>query len=425
MKPRNKFQQQVADFSKQLPKITDVQRSWAYKHCFEHIAHRNKKGVTTCLECGGEAWKIKESTTEQCVCPHCGATLKIHNSRQRIFKQIEYMCIVTKHKEHQVLRFFYLTSHTRKGEQAYYSCVEVVQRWIAPNGKYATMAMLRPMLCFGDYWQWSSTLEIRPEKELYDIMPTQVYPRMSVLPEIKRNGFTGNFCNLTPFEMLHTLLTNNKAETLLKTGQHALLKHFVHSSIRNINDYWNSINICTRNGYIVPDGSMWCDYINLLKYFGKDVSSAKYVCPTDLNAEHDRMVAKREVWREREKLEEQRQKMQEDEVRFKELKARYFGITFTNDTIEVRVLESVQEFYEEGKSLKHCLYSNEYHLKPDSLILSACIGNQRVETVEVSLKSMKVVQSRGVRNSNTEYHDSIVQLVNKNIRKYIRKAVAA
>ena len=49
------------------------------------------------------------------------------------------------------------------------------------------------------------------------------------------------------------------------------------------------------------------------------------------------------------------------------------------------------------------------------LVLSATIDGKRVETVEVSLKTLEVVQSRGLHNSNTKYHDRIVNLVNSNV----------
>ena len=60
--------------------------------------------------------------------------------------------------------------------------------------------------------------------------------------------------------------------------------------------------------------------------------------------------------------------------------------------------------------------SNGYYLKEDSLILSATIGGKRIETIEVSLRTLEVVQSRGVCNKNTEYHEQIVNLVNANSR---------
>ena len=83
-------------------------------------------------------------------------------------------------------------------------------------------------------------------------------------------------------------------------------------------------------------------------------------------------------------------------------------------TIQVHVLESVQEHLEEGVSMHHCVFSNAYYLKEDSLILSATIEGKRIETIEVSLRTLEVVQSRGVCNKNTEYHEQIVNLVNAN-----------
>lgn len=46
-------------------------------------------------------------------------------------------------------------------------------------------------------------------------------------------------------------------------------------------------------------------------------------------------------------------------------------------------------------------------------------GN-RIETIEFSLTENKVIQSRGVCNSNTELHDRIVNLVNANAYRFIR-----
>lgn len=106
----------------------------------------------------------------------------------------------------------------------------------------------------------------------------------------------------------------------------------------------------------------------------------------------------------------------ENEKRFQELKSKFFGIRFTDGTIQVRVLESVQEYIEEGAELHHCLFDNAYYLKENSLILSATIEGKRIETIEVSLDTLQVIQSRGVCNKNTEYHDQIVSLVKANRR---------
>ena len=75
--------------------------------------------------------------------------------------------------------------------------------------------------------------------------------------------------------------------------------------------------------------------------------------------------------------------------------------------------------------MHHCVFSASYYLNEESLILSATINGERVETVEFSLDEFRVVQSRGVCNKNTEYHDRIVSLVNSNadiIRQRIKAA---
>lgn len=70
----------------------------------------------------------------------------------------------------------------------------------------------------------------------------------------------------------------------------------------------------------------------------------------------------------------------------------------------------------------HCVGS--YHSKEDSLILSACIDGKRVETIEVSISQLKVIQSRGVSNKNTKYHNQIINLVESNISQIEGRLVA-
>lgn len=106
-------------------------------------------------------------------------------------------------------------------------------------------------------------------------------------------------------------------------------------------------------------------------------------------------------------------------------KSKFFDLKLSNGKIVVIPLKSLEEFKKEGEIMHHCVFSNEYFKKKDSLILSARIGKKHIETVEVNLKTLSIVQSRGVCNRNTEYHDSIiVKLVNNNmnlIQKCLKK----
>lgn len=426
MKPKNKFQQHVVELSKQLPKITEPQQRWAFKHCFDHIGKLNAKGEIICLECGHK-WKGNGSQLAEtllgCKCPNCSTQLSINSSRQRVFKNVEYFGIITICGEFQVIRYFYIDVYRKVGDPARYSCSEVVQRWLSPKGKEATIARLRAMsIMYYDIWNFGSALEIRPHHKAHDIDPIHFYPRQRVISEIKRNGFSGEYYGLHPFALFRSILTSNRVETLLKVGQVKLLQHFICYSTQSIDNYWNSIRIAIRNNYTIEDGSIWCDYIDLLSFFGKDTANAKFVCPDNLKLQHDRLMNKRNEREEQLRLEHEFQRAIEQEDSFKELKGKFFGITFTDGVICVRVLESVQEYYDEGKAMKHCVGS--YHSRANSLILSATINGKRIETIEISLETLKVVQCRGVCNQNTEYHDRIIKLVNKNV-KQIRSRMTA
>ncbi len=74
--------------------------------------------------------------------------------------------------------------------------------------------------------------------------------------------------------------------------------------------------------------------------------------------------------------------------------------------------------------LHHCLFANNYHLKPNTLVLSARIDDTPIETIEISLEKFKVLQSRGKYNSETEYHKRILKLVNKNMNVFRNIKVA-
>src|SRR5699024_907757 len=135
----------------------------------------------------------------------------------------------------------------------------------------------------------------------------------------------------------------------------------------------------------------------------------------------------RREW-EAEQLERERKRLEEiakEKDEYIQKKAAFFNLILTDGVIIVKVLQSVDEFYEEGKAMHHCVYTNAYYNNENSLILSARIDGQRIETVEVDLQTLKVVQSRGVCNSNTEYHDRIIKLVEDNaeqIRQRMKEA---
>lgn len=104
------------------------------------------------------------------------------------------------------------------------------------------------------------------------------------------------------------------------------------------------------------------------------------------------------------------------ESKYKQMHGMYFGVCFGQGDIMVAVVSSVREMAEEGAFMHHCVFTNAYYDKKDSLILSArdSEGN-RLETVEVNLRTWSIMQSRGKFNHPTARHDEIVEIVNKNM----------
>lgn len=424
MKPKNKFQQRVVEASRELPKLTKEQIQWGYDNAIEHIGRRTDKGLITCTKCGN-SWQGDSELANSilgCDCPNCKAKLKVTTTKKQVFSGSYYMTIITACEGFQVIRTIMIQCVAKVGTLPEYTHSEVMQRWIAPNGKHATFARLRQTMgtSYYDSWIFHTPLELRQEIDTYNrIFTGEVYPRQKLIPELKRTGYKKTLHGQKPLDLFRTLLTDSRAETLLKAGQTKLLKRLMDSGwTRNIDNYWASIRICIRNSYNIKDAIMWCDYVDMLRLFGKDLHNAKYVCPTDLKAQHDRYVAKRAKADAQLEIEKQLEK----EAEYREAKAKFFGLMFSDGTISVRVLESVAEIIQEGKLMHHCVGS--YHSKNDSLILSACIDGKKIETVELSLSQLRVIQSRGICNKNTEYHTQIINLVESNIAQ-IQERLAA
>lgn len=417
MKPNTRIQKEVAALSAKLHPITEGQRTWAFRHCFGHYVVAMKSGMNTCMECG-HSWKsesqLADIVVNKATCPKCCMELNVIQSLKRAFEESAYFAVVTTIRGWQVVRIYQLRMSLKKGYKAEYNCTEVVQRWLNAQGESLVMARIRTMNHYNVSWCLDSKMEIRYGKWYHEISPHEVYPRYSVLPEIKRNGFKGEYHDISPYRLFFLILTYDKAETLLKSGQYSLLRWLAEVG-RNMDRYWRATCICIRNSYTIPNGSLWIDYIDMLTRLGKDTHNPKFVCPKDLKKAHDKAEVQLRRQRERESDEQLRQKAREDESLFKSIKGRFFGIAFTDGTIQVHVLESVYEHLTEGKALHHCVFTNKYYRSENSLILSARIDGRRIETIEVSLITMKVVQSRGLQNQTTEYHDRIVKLVEKNM----------
>lgn len=102
------------------------------------------------------------------------------------------------------------------------------------------------------------------------------------------------------------------------------------------------------------------------KNLGKDTRNPIYVCPSNLKASHDKYVAKRKV-----------KEMADKGKSYKKDKAKFLGLKFENQNIQISVLQDIEDFVEEGRELNHCVFKNQYYARDKSLILSAKVNGKR------------------------------------------------
>lgn len=416
MKPKTKLQFEIIANSQQLYKIDNNMLSWAKKDILEHKGFATKTRVI-CMDCGN-SFSPELVSRKRAVCPHCNTKLKVEQTKKRTDKQHVFVGYADIIDRFQVMRYFEIIAYYKAGENARYYTSEIVQHWILPNGKHEYYGQNHTLTSYVD--SWNGPMEIRKHypsyyipSDKYEVYPKKYHPESEFKPEYKKYGIDKDLRGLTFLEAIKLLPESPMAETLLKSKQYSLLER-LNDSYSATYRYWPSIKICLRNKYFVKDAKYYIDYLELLEHFGKDLRNAHYVCPKNLKKEHDLLVAKRKRQQDREDAASKREKLLRDQKVFENLKkAILAGIVFSDGKIKVRVLGSVKEYIDEGDALHHCVSS--YALKEDSIVLSACIRGKRIETVEVSLKQLKVVQCRGLQNKNTEYHDRIISLVNKNM----------
>ena len=93
---------------------------------------------------------------------------------------------------------------------------------------------------------------------------------MSVIPQLKRNGFKGDFYGISPLRLFKTLLADPRMGTLMKAGEIEEMKYFL-SNPCNADEFWALYLIAKRHRYHINNIGMWCDYLRMLKNLGKDL----------------------------------------------------------------------------------------------------------------------------------------------------------
>jgi hypothetical protein len=435
MRPKTKLQLQVVALSKKLPKITADHKKWAYAKLFKFYTLTTKH-TANCFECGHQ-WKVETGNLITRItgleCPQCGKTLKPAETKSWSKVEFGFFQVLSVFEGFQVIQMFQVRHACKKGKKADYQCFSLHQHWISPKGKLVIYSIKTSNCYWNRSWQWGSDMEVRQDDNKYYQNDAVTYPIKKILPLIRRNGFKRNFCGLNGSYLFQLLLSEPRCETLIKAGQTKLVSEYgtfgfeewssdysgnAYRTIKTkgkIEKYWNQIKICIRNNYKITDPSAWFDQLQMLEEFGKDIHSPKYICPKDLIADHNALVRKKQELEKAKELEKLRSQIDKENEKYQKAKGKYFGINLTSKDINVAVIDHVREFYEEGLAMHHCVFTNKYYNKPDTLCLSARKGEERLETIEISLKTMKILQCRGKLNKDSPYHNEIINMVSSNI----------
>lgn len=437
MKARTKGQKKILSLSKKLKPISESAKEYAYKHCFPNVGLYWKRGEVWCQCCGHRSHLdaselgVVVGVYDNYVCPECGRKLKLEYYRDKPTNVSRYFTLFQVYKEYQVIRTFDVSRRNGGYEHTNYECVELWQSWLDEEGKETIVGRDYTRNMYHFSWT-NSEMNIKNHnasatgyiayEDIFCITGNYMYARGSVTKLLKRNGWSMDILKEKEIEVVPLMKSLIKmddpfVEELVKHKQYGILGFWQHAGghLKDRTRWQHAVRICERNNYIVDDGSMYVDYIELLRYFNRDTHNAKYVCPVDLKAAHDKLLEKKNKVEAEKEIERKTKEMEKQDKLYKERMKNFAGLSFGDKDIRIEPLHSVREFAEEGLAMHHCVYAMGYYdgeRHPDSLIMSAKDkeGN-RLETIEVNTKSWKIIQSRGVCNQNSPRHEDIVKLV--------------
>lgn len=426
MKPRTKLQLEVWDLHQKLSIPKEHEPFVISKHQFYYTTHYKN---LVCLECN-HSWKPSQAWHEEVLgaqCPSCNKKLKkISINNGNLIRIITYS-VVQVIGRFQVVRYFSCWKNMYKNKEPRYHFRSLFEEWM-DHDKRKKVIVGRTTTWTGDGFS-SSDYEVRcanprwGQSEYDRFISDFNCPEAEFLPRFSKYGLNKYKHDCDYRILIDRIQSSPKIETLLKARQKELLEFSLYKDSRH-NTYWDSIKIVIRNKYKIKDAGIWYDYLDLLRYFNKDLRNSVYVCPKNLHKEHNHLMnKKREILRleeqERNRLQiiKRQQKLQKAISDYSERMQKFFDLEFKKGSISITVLKSIEEFKEEGEELKHCVFTNEYYLKEKSIILSARVDGRRAETIELKLPELKIEQSRGLKNQPTQHHDKILELVKSNLEK--------
>lgn len=433
MIPKTDKQKRILEISQTFPELTEKQIEYYKANCFDSIIIESR-GRCVCSDCG-HAWKPKEANTlNRACCPHCGHEGQVEHNRASD-KQIRYFVISKAIDGYQVLRYIQVRRRS-EARKVYHWHHDVGAAFFDSKGNEVECTLSRfTMSWIQDAWSFDSEIELRSAKcdVLYRLKPDAMITQ-SVIPVLKRNGYDGKLFYNHACRLIHALLTEPTIESWWKIGHKgAVLKCLQGQLFLSNKEALRYIRLATRHGVIFDTPESWgdfMDFINDLRYLGKDVFNPSIIFPENFEEAHyiwhERAERKREKERQRYERErriaennrrfEEVQKKQENNEWIEHYVSHFTSMDFERSGYRFKPLLTADDFQAEADCMNHCIRS--YYGKKDTLLLSIMRSGEKVETAEIDLAHGEVIQCRGKNNHPTEHHDTIVFMLKQYMRVF-------
>lgn len=444
MKPKTKNEIWALREQARLPELPQRTLDWAKRTLMRHDgytwlagAYSKKRRVVWCQNCGRVEYLPvdKEINESAYTCRECGSVLVLMNAGGEHPKErtcCRGFIVARVHKGWQVFEGVLLERTVRIRERPEYALERRYAIWINSKGKevITTTAYSRSYNYFRwkpeDGWTIGRHNGIASEyyvyEDLFDLSGMKTAPGGIYLPELRRRGWRPGMKGISSLsieDVCRTLLRSSVAETLLKAGQYALFKALVLEGKGNrVEKFWPSVKIALRHGmkYRTNDDiCLWLDYLSGLEEEHRDMRSPKWLLPDDLNRAHRAQIERKHAAYERERRLAQLKEGQKFDEELRKRIGIVAGFVLIDGDLEISPLKTVNDFYIEGQTLNHCVFSMGYYKRKGSLILGAKVKGERTETIEVDLREFSVAQCRGKNNMDSPYHKRIMSLMSCNL----------
>lgn len=419
-----------------MPGKTEAMRIYhkLYKPAIATRMYRRKK-IHFCTECGCEVQLLGQKR-----CPQCGVRWTFDGVEQRCsayVTEVSDAVIFQAVGDVQLTRYYRVEREVRFGKPASVSVREIMRFFYAPSGE--RVMYQRPVQGFGWYWDaFSRWGKLRFCRELaHASFGAHQRANLSVrywgVRSLTKQWSYKNVVNLLNDFNGDTsairLIAYPYAETMLKCGQSQLFRYLVHGGQRLPKRAENAVKLCIRHKYTINEPSIWLDTLYMLVELGYDVHNPKFVCPDNLHELHctllkrkqriveARLAKRRETQQRRELEREARENRQAAEMalHWTEHFGKMLSVDIKGDNVQIKPLQSIDEFREESEHMHHCVYAckyYDYYKHPTSLILSAKDDNgKRLATIEYNMRTNEVVQCRAACNDVPPRSAEIIQLI--------------